>query len=515
MRLAGSFRTAFYAVIVVIAFPSVPQSSPKLKLIWERTYAASGNGSDIAHAVAVDRSGGVVVAGSGWEPGNYAWLVRRYDGSGSQLWSRSYTSIGAVASDASDVAAGPDGSVVAAGYETTANTYWLVEKYDASGGLLWSRTHTRPGYPFTSASAVAIDGDGNAVVAGAECNPGMLGGGPSNWLVRKYDEGGNLLWSRSNNAGGNSVAALDIAVDAGGNVIVVGSKNDGFMQGCMIEKYDRDGNYLWGQSSGVWIGGGTYRNSAVAVDANGNIAVVQVMGMCQPGPLGGYICAGGTSLLFYDPGGVLLWSTSFNDSVQGFDNGQDVVVDRTGNILVTGNRTAGDPDRRIQWFFRKHDRSGNLLLNETWESPAGMDDGVSGVAVDGAGSILAAGYEQQKGQSVTANWLVREFREPRSVFVAVPSPDLIVYPNPVKGDQFVVEFVDLGGDIAELELQLFDAAFDCVYRATWRDVLRAVPRVRVDGVQNWAPGMYLLWVKGTLAGGGRIRFPAKKVLVRR
>jgi len=515
VRLAGSFRTAFYAVIVVAAFPSIPQSSAQLQLIWERTYAGSGNGSDIAHGVAVDGNGGVVAAGSGWEPGKYVWLVRKYDDSGGLLWSRSYTSIGAVASDASDVAAGPDGSIVAAGYETTANTHWLVEKYDASGVLLWSRSHTRPGYPFTSASAVAVDGDGNAVVVGAECNPGMIGDGSSNWLVRKYDGSGNLLWSRSNNTGGKSVAALDVAVDAGGNIVVVGSRNDGFMQGCMIEKYDRDGNYLWGQPGGVWIGGGTYRNSAVAVDANGNVAVVQVMGMCQPGPVGGYICAGGTSLLFYDPGGTLLWSTSFNESVQGFDNGQDVVVDRSGHILVTGNRTTGDPDKRIHWFFRKHDRFGNLLLNETWESPAGMDNGVGGVAIGGAGSILAAGYEQQKGQTVTANWVVRKFRESGSVSAAVPSPDVIVYPNPVKGDQFTVEFVDLGEDIAELDLQLFNVAFDRVYRAAWRDVSRAEPRVKVDGVRNWAPGVYLLRVKGTLAGGGPIRFPTKKVVVKR
>jgi len=144
-----------------------------------------------------------------------------------------------------------------------------------------------------------------------------------------------------------------------------------------------------------------------------------------------------------------------------------------------------------------------------------MDDGVGGVAVDGAGSILAAGYEQQKGQTVTANWVVRKFRESGSVSVAVPTPDVIVYPNPVKGDQFVVEFTDLNEDIAELDLQLFNVAFDRVYRAGWRDVSRVEPSVRVDGALKWAPGVYLLRVKGTLAGGGGIRFPVKKVVVRR
>ena len=514
-RFAYVFTTAMGMLL-----SSVSLSSSPLELLWERTYDGPSAANDYAYDVAVDSSGNVIAVGSQYVSSQgHCWLVRKYDGLGNLIWSRTFTNTGTSQSAAQGVAVFPGGDIVVAGYVTVGSEgrNWLVEKYDSGGALLWSRTHNGPANYVDIATDVAVGGNGDAVVAGLEMDPVFIPEiSRGRCLLRKYDGNGDLLWSRTNNKACSYAAPTDVAMDTSGNVIVSGSFSNGFMMtGWLVEKYDRDGGYLWGKDTGVFIGGATDTASAVVTDYGGNVAVARITGMCQPGPLGGYICWGGTSLLFYDPGGNELWSTSFNNKSEGgYDAGQALAVDRSGNILLAGNRTVG-PDGRVNWFFRKHDAAGNLLMDETFAGPAGMGDFAYGVAIDRTGNIVAAGYEQQQSQTVTANWLIRKLREPMPTSAGTPSPELIVYPNPVGGDSFTVEILNLDGDVDKLEVRLFDVAFRLVYKASWRSVTRTAPRVTVEGMRRVAPGIYLLRAKAWMANGSEIKFQVVKVAIKR
>jgi hypothetical protein len=95
----------------------------------------------------------------------------------------------------------------------------VVRKFDEAVVELWSATHLEADGP-DDARAVAVDVDGNAYVAGAVNAPGQS----FDMWGQKYGSDGDELWSI---AYGNEDAALDdvanaIAVDADGNVIVAG-----------------------------------------------------------------------------------------------------------------------------------------------------------------------------------------------------------------------------------------------------------------------------------------------------
>jgi hypothetical protein len=97
----------------------------------------------------------------------------------------------------------------------------FVRKYDASGAVLWTQQ-------FGSASSdaahsVAVDGAGNVLVAGSTGGTleGQTSAGDYDAFVRKFDSSGALLVTRQ--FGSASVDnASSVAVDGSGNALVAG-----------------------------------------------------------------------------------------------------------------------------------------------------------------------------------------------------------------------------------------------------------------------------------------------------
>jgi hypothetical protein len=133
--------------------------------------------------------------------------------------------------------------------------YYFV-KLSSSGGHLWSKSF-RIGF----AGGIDADHDGNLVTTGAFEGTADFGGGAltstpadaSDIFIAKFGPSGAYLWSRrfggmSDDHGGK------VAVDADGNVVVacwVGSPVDfggGLLEGAVILKLDPDGNHLWSKS---------------------------------------------------------------------------------------------------------------------------------------------------------------------------------------------------------------------------------------------------------------------------
>src|SRR2546427_6633276 len=109
----------------------------------------------------------------------------------------------------------------------------FLRKYDSGGNELWTRQF---GQSYDAASSVAVDSSGNVYLAGDA-------------FLRKYDSGGNELWTRQFGTPCFD-AAYSVAVDNNGNIFVAGQtmisgNNDAFL--C---KYDADGNQKWLQQFG-------------------------------------------------------------------------------------------------------------------------------------------------------------------------------------------------------------------------------------------------------------------------
>ncbi|MEK7474451.1 MAG: SBBP repeat-containing protein, partial [Candidatus Coatesbacteria bacterium] len=216
---------------------------------WNQMYNGPASGQDEPTGVAFDPvSGSVYVAGSAYTaaPFNYVWVIRKINQSGALIWSRTVTRGGVFSPNAGGIAVDPWGDVVMTGSEQNAWQDLSVAMLDPDGNMLWSRGWTGPGTNNDAGKVVAADANGNVYVAGTTQVPPGFG---NQWVILKYDNGGNLLWSRFwNNTASSNDEASGIAVDGAGNVVVVGKADYGMFaalgQNWMVRKYDNAGNLL-------------------------------------------------------------------------------------------------------------------------------------------------------------------------------------------------------------------------------------------------------------------------------
>ncbi len=240
----------------------VVKYDPAGEFVWSRSHDGEEGGADGVGGLAVDTAGNVYAAGyedRNGANGNRNWLVRKYDPGGADLWSRSHNGEADGVDAANAVAVDTAGNALVAGYETrddvSQERNWLVMKYDGpSGNILWSRTYNSPADDRDEAYGIGVDPADNSVVAvGRERRSDL--DQKHDWLVMKYDASGALLWSRTHNGvtNGND-SAQACAVDSGGGVLVGGYEDCG-LEWCslgwvrsrrwMLRDYDSAGAFVW------------------------------------------------------------------------------------------------------------------------------------------------------------------------------------------------------------------------------------------------------------------------------
>lgn len=254
--------------------------------LWTRQFGTAGH--DEALAVATGANG-VYVAGTteGTMPGqssagSFDAFFRRYDSAGNELWTRQFGgpsfdfARGAGVDATGAYVAGDLGTVFPVG-----STDAFVRKYNSSGSELWSREFG------SSSPETAFDvsaGDTGVYVVGSTDGtlPGQVaGGGFPDAFIRRYDSDGAESWTRQ--FGTSSVdQARGVAVDStrvyvGGVTqgTLAGQASSGF-QDVFVLAFDSDGDEVSGEQLGSALtdGGG-----AIAVDASGVYVVGALVGL--------------------------------------------------------------------------------------------------------------------------------------------------------------------------------------------------------------------------------------------
>jgi hypothetical protein len=277
-------------------------------LQWATVYAA-GAGYDVAAAVAVDRHGGVYVAGtSAPAPGSGEIYTARFRASdGQRDWTSLYA--GAKGTGASSIVVTGAGDCYVGGQ--TGSDYQHLDavlvKTSASGSQLWAEVWSGPAGLSEWWSSVAPVRGGGVVVAGTTGYDG-----PSDFAAARYTSAGLRTWARtwsSPGSWGDRMYGLAAARD--GSVWVGGStdREEGDMRGALV-KWSASGRRLFSRAVG------SARVAAevhgVTVDAKGNAY------------LGGAMMSGGGGwdLLAakYSPAGRRLWR-----STAGFAGSEDTL----------------------------------------------------------------------------------------------------------------------------------------------------------------------------------------------
>jgi len=242
------------------------------------------------------------------------------------LWKDEFSSYGG--SGCLAVAADSSGNILAAGFtKSNIEGYAIVKKYSSSGSILWSRTYqTTPG-GWTTAEGVAVDASGNVVV---------VGDADGNWFVSMYDSSGNYAWVRTfDGAVSCSDSAAAVAFDArNGNVVVAGTECTHYTamwSRWLIREYNPAGTLQWSRT--YESAGGNFGSAvAVAVDSTGGIALAGYENRRDIALNEGWAWL----VLHMDETGELEWSRTIYTPGIKYDMADSVAVAANNDVIVGG-----------------------------------------------------------------------------------------------------------------------------------------------------------------------------------
>lgn len=206
----------------------------------------------------------------------------------------------------------------------------LVLKYNNSGTLQWQRT-LGSGTTTNEGRAIAVNAQGEVFIVGVSTVPGG-----SAIQLAKYNTSGTLQWQKTL-GGGTSDGGAGIALDGDSNIYIAGStftSNVSFMQ---VAKYNTSGSLLWQKTLGPSADG-----VSISIDSAGNIyalgsSVISVFGI---------------QLVKYNSSGVLQWQRRFSSAQASFAFSTE--ADSSGNVYIAGQALDGI-------YIAKLDTSGNVL----------------------------------------------------------------------------------------------------------------------------------------------------------
>ncbi|WP_438029707.1 hypothetical protein [Sorangium sp. So ce233] len=296
---------------------------PSGLVIWSRRYGTEFD--DWSGVMTVDGDGNIFLAGlyggvMGMFPGpdfgggpisggdDTGVFVAKFDPGGDHVWSAGYavlvpTGVWRVAELAVDAL----GNVYML---YSVDDYTFLTKVGTGGtGILW--THSVPASSVSNAAvSLAIDSVGNVIVANEDPSTGWHIA-PVYFRVAKFDPTGALLWQRLFECQGG-LGASSVAVNASDEVLVAGL-TDGLIDfgggvlpaGPVLVKLDSAGQHIFSRS--VRFG------DKIALD-----------------PAGGMVVAG-DGLARLDASGNELWWADFDPLVE------DIAISPNGTVAVTGS----------------------------------------------------------------------------------------------------------------------------------------------------------------------------------
>jgi len=248
---------------------------------------------------------------------------------------------------------------------------------------------------FDNAEGVAVDSSGNIFVTGYTQGsfPSFTNAGGADVFVIKFHPNGQPQWIQQIGTAGDDFA-YGVATDAGGDVFIAGYTRGsllGFTNAggadAFVMGFDPGGQLLWTHQVGTIDDD---YGLGVTTDGGGNVFVAGSAGRALPGATS----SGGLDgfVMKLNSSGVRQWIQQVGTT--GSDVAVGVVTDSGGNIFITGNTSGSFPGFANAGFYDAYVMELNAGGARQWVQQLGTADTeyVSGVALDGSGNIIIAGY---------------------------------------------------------------------------------------------------------------------------
>lgn len=379
-------------VSLVLCLPGNRANAADGTPLWTNYFNGTGNGHDGITAMALDASGSVYV--TGYSEGNgtgqdYATI--KYSGSGTALWVNRFNGPGNNYDYPQALAVDGSGNAYVAGttYNANAGAYnYATIKYTTAGTPVWTNFYSSAGDKQDQATSVAVDSSSNVVVSGVS---GYSSGSSEGYefATIKYSPVGQALWTNRFHVNNSTFERASLGLDASGNVYVSGSAihgqlGDGFGFDYATVKYSPAGIPLWtniyspGGYPKIWI-------QTLKVDGAGNVYVTGSSYNIDTGQ--------DYATLKYSTDGIPLWTNIYNGPVDRDDYNPVVALDNSGNVIVTGHSFGqGSAD---DFATIKYSSNGTALWTNRFNGLANSFDGADDVAVDDSDNAYVTGFSQK------------------------------------------------------------------------------------------------------------------------
>jgi len=297
----------------------------------------------------------------------------------------------------------------------------FVAKLNPTGSQLVYSTYLG-GTAGEFASAIAVDGSGNAFVAGVTTSPDFptanafqsaFGGNLADAFVSKLNPSGSQLVYSTYFGGTGNDGVTGVGLDSNGNAFITGvtfSTNFPIAGAAQASFGGGDFDaYAAKISSGGQLVYSTYlggsdddRGYRIAVDASGNAYVAgQTASANFPKVSALQTTFGGGTDAFVtklNPGGAIAYSTYLGGT--GIDGATGIAVDNGGSVYVTGLSNSGDfpavaalqavNNGDSDAFVARLNAAGSALTYSTYLGGSGLDAALA-IAIDAAGSAYVFG----------------------------------------------------------------------------------------------------------------------------
>ncbi|MEI9930686.1 MAG: hypothetical protein WDM89_09080 [Rhizomicrobium sp.] len=373
--------------------------------------ASPTTGLTTAQATVVDSSGNVYVVGNATgdfgnqlNQGTQDTYLTKYDSAGNVLWTRMLGSAGTAS--AYSLALNPSGGVVVAGSTTgtvmdtavsDGNNDSFVAKYDGSGNETWTKQIQT--LSNNQAASVSVDASGNVYIGG-QVSGGLIGAGQtssggSDAYIAKLDSKGNVVYEHQYGSSGPDTTAATATTADGG--LVVASVVNGH---AIVSKYangDATTTPVWQEDLGALQAGGAIGGMTIS---NGQIYVTGTTSNTNLTAGGAATVAnassGGLDAFVFnitDSGSTASANTVTYVGTGAVDKGNAVTVGSDGTVYLAGTTdgTFAGQSRNVPSVDNMFVSALNANGTIKWTRQYGGADGTStgqGVAFDNQGSSV-------------------------------------------------------------------------------------------------------------------------------
>jgi hypothetical protein len=135
--------------------------------------------------------------------------------------------------------------------------------------------------------------------------------------------------------------------------------------------------------------------------------------------------------LKYNSSGTLIWSRTFNDSLNGDDVASAVAIDNSGKIIVTGSALT-DSLNNLNYYTIKYDTAGTVEWNIVFDGDKHLNDRATTIAIDTVGAIVVTGASETAAgvfEYATVKYVEKDIITPTDFLGEKPQSHFLYYEN--------------------------------------------------------------------------------------